>query len=111
MVKIFIYFVTALYLFGGNLQKDCLKCHIKENIPSELIYRRYLARYSTQKNMEDAIFKYLKNPQKNRSILPTQFFRKFPLKGKTDLSDTDLKDDIKEYLEKFDVKRKLVLQE
>ena len=111
MVKFFVYFLTALYLFGGNLQKDCLECHIKENIPSELIYRRYLARYSTQKNMEDAIFKYLKNPQKNRSILPTQFFRKFPLKKRVNMDDKRLIRDIKEYLDKFDVKKKLVLQE
>ena len=93
-----------------SLQNACLSCHEEQQIPSELIYRRYLMKYSTDKRMGKAILHYLKDPKKSHSIMPLQFFLKFPMKKALKLDNTELKAGIKQYLEKFDVKKKFVLE-
>jgi len=92
-----------------QLRETCLQCHIQEQIPSELIYRRYLMTYSTQEEMQNAIFNYLKDPKKENSIMPPPFFFKFPMKEALDLDDETLEKNIRAFLDTFDVKKKLVL--
>jgi hypothetical protein len=55
------------------------------------------------------MFKYLKAPKRENSIMPPQFFLKFPMKKKMEMDDADLKAYIRRYIEAFDVKKKLVL--
>ncbi len=92
-----------------QLQKECLQCHVEQQIPSALVYRRYLMKYSTFERMEEAIYTYIKNPDLKHSIMPPQFFLKFPMKEATTLDDDMLQKMIKSYLNTFDVKKKLVL--
>lgn len=92
-----------------QLQKECLQCHVDQQIPSALVYRRYLMKYSTFERIEGAIFAYIKNPDQKHSIMPPQFFLKFPMKEATTLDDDMLQKMIKGYLNTFDVKKKLVL--
>jgi len=92
-----------------ELQSKCLRCHMQEQIPSELIYRRYLMTYSTKEEMQNAIFNYLKDPKKENSIMPPPFFFKFPMKETLDLNDESLEKNIGAFLDTFDVKKKLVL--
>ena len=107
---IFIVMFTIVVTAQSNtLEYDCLSCHKAQQIPSNLIYRRYLMKYSTDDRMQKAIFKYLKNPNKATSIMPTQFFLKFPMKKPLSLDDKTLKRDIQNYLKKFDVKKRLIL--
>jgi len=94
-----------------SLQQKCLNCHHHQQIPNTLIYKRYLMKYSTEKRMEDAMFAYLKNPSKAFSIMPAPFFLKFPMKKKIKLDDVTLRKNIKSYLDTFDIKKKLVLEE
>jgi hypothetical protein len=92
-----------------QLQKECLQCHVDQQIPSALVYRRYLMKYSTFERMEGAIFAYIKNPDQKHSIMPPQFFLKFPMKEATTLNNDMLQKMIKSYLNTFDVKKKLIL--
>lgn len=92
-----------------ELQTNCLQCHIKDQIPNTLIYRRYLMKYSTQEAMNKVILKYLKDPQKKNSIMPPPFFSKFPMKEALDLDDATLEKNIHTFLETLDVKKKLIL--
>ncbi|WP_309499322.1 hypothetical protein [Sulfurovum sp.] len=115
VIRIFI-FVCCSALYGQEvgiqaqqLQEACLKCHIQEQIPDELIYKRYLMKYSTTKSMEKAIENYLKNPKKENSIMPPPFFLKFPMKEALVLDDENLEKNIRAFLDMFDVKKKLVL--
>jgi len=115
---IFICTVFTLYIYADGaainekmLQNNCLACHQKQQIPSSLIYKRYLMKYSTKSKMEEAIFKYLKNPKKKNSIMPPQFFLKFPMKEKMMLDDAILRRQIKAYLEKFDVRKYLKVKQ
>jgi cytochrome c551/c552 len=91
------------------LQKNCLACHTEQKIPSELIYRRYLMKYSTHENIKDKLMNYLKNPKTETSIMPKQFFLKFPMKEALDLNETVLEESIEVYLDYFDVRSRLVL--
>ena len=114
---IFLLSLSIVYSFAQNeiqeasmdLQSACLQCHQEEQIPSSLVYRRYLMRYSTPERISEAMFRYLKNPSKTASIMPSQFFLKFPMKKKTKMDDMELRQYIHRYIEKFDVKKKLVL--
>ena len=92
-----------------QLQKECLQCHTEQQIPSDLVYRRYLMKYSTSERIQKAIFAYIKNPDQKHSIMPPQFFLKFPMKEATTLNDDDLNKMIERYLDAFDVKKKFVL--
>jgi len=92
------------------LQQNCLKCHTEQKIPSELVYRRYLMKFSTKERMQKSIYSFLKNPKKENSIMPQQFFLKFPQKGVLDLNDTLLKESVEAYLDFFDIKKRLELE-
>lgn len=92
-----------------KLETKCLKCHIREQIPTELIHRRYLMKYSTKDEMQKAIFNYIKNPKKENSIMPPPFFFKFPMKEQIDLDDTELKEYISDFLDYLDVKKRLII--
>ena len=91
------------------LQSNCLQCHTKNQIPNELIYKRYLVKYSTKDAMTQAIVKYLKDPKKEKSVMPPPFFSKFPLPGALDLDDAILEQNTRDFLDIFDMKKKLVL--
>jgi len=93
-----------------QIDKTCLSCHRQQQIPNGLIYRRYLMQYSTDRRMEEAIFKYLKNPSKETSIMPPQFFLKFPMKEKLQLDDLKLHDSITKYLQRFDIKEHIIIE-
>ena len=92
-----------------DLEQKCLHCHQKHQIPSNLISKRYLMKYSTDKRVEEAMFMYLKDPKKEHSIMPAPFFSKFPMKEKSLLDDVSLKQNIKVFFEKYNMKKKLVL--
>ncbi len=88
------------------LQNRCLSCHVPQQIPDELVYRRYLMVYSTFERMENAIFLYMKNPNKKNSVMHHPFFFKFPMKKKSNLDDETLRNMIQAYLMRFDIKNK-----
>ncbi len=92
-----------------DLQTACLQCHQADQIPSDLVYRRYLMRYSTPERISDAMFRYLNEPKKRDSIMPSRFFLKFPMKEKMKMDERELKEYIYRYIEEFDVKKRLVL--
>jgi hypothetical protein len=108
----------SLFLFADELNTQdnaftntCLSCHQQQQIPSSLIYKRYLMKYSTNKGMEEAMYTYMKDPKKEHSIMPAPFFLKFPMKEKISLDDRTLRKHIQAYLIEFDIKKKLMLEE
>jgi len=115
--KTILLWLWAVHVFGqGNgmqisqdLETACLQCHKAEQIPDSLIYRRYLMRYSTSERISEAMLKYLEVPKKTDSIMPSQFFLKFSMKEKMEMSEVELKKYIQCYIEAFDIKKKLVL--
>ncbi len=92
-----------------TLQKQCLSCHQAQQVPSEMIYRRYLMRFSSKKIIKEKMFSYLKCPSTNVSIMPAPFFKKFPLKKVTSLDDKRLEALIDEYIMYYDINDKIVI--
>ena len=92
-----------------ELQSKCLACHTKNQIPNELIYKRYLVKYSTKDAMTQEIVKYLKDPKQKNSVMPPPFFTKFPMKNALDLDDAILEQNTRVFLDIFDMKKKLTL--
>ncbi|NEW61278.1 hypothetical protein GSY74_08275 [Sulfurovum sp. bin170] len=113
MVRFLVITTVSLNLMAQSssplLQKNCIDCHIQQQIPSELIYRRYLMRYSTHNEVRKRLLTYLKSPSKETSIMPSQFFLKFPQKEAMEMNESALVENIDAYLDYFDVRGKLVL--
>jgi hypothetical protein len=110
MGKIIIFLsLSVSSIFALNLEQACLGCHYQQQIPSEMIYKRYLMRYSTHSAIKKAMVKYLSVPQKSDSIMPLQFFLKFPMKAPTHLNARELEESIEAYLKHFDVQKRLRL--
>ncbi len=113
MVKRFLIIPTLFLTLSSAkepstlLQKNCLTCHAQQKIPSELIYRRYLMQYSTHKSIKKQLLTYLQNPTPQTSIMPKQFFLKFPQKKALDLNETLLEQSIEAYLDYFDIRDRL----
>jgi len=103
-------FATEPTVGNEALEQQCLHCHQEQQIPSNLISKRYLMKYSTDKRIEEAMFEYLKEPKKEHSIMPSPFFSKFPMKEKSLLDDVSLKQNIKVFFQKYNMKKKLVLE-
>jgi len=100
-------FIYAKESSQNELQQKCLACHRYHQIPSEMIYRRYLMRYSSKKIIKEKMFRYLKQPNKKNSIMPPPFFKKFPPKKPTKLDDATLSRMIKSYIQHYDISKKL----
>jgi hypothetical protein len=111
MVKIAV--LLSLMWLGAHadLQQDCLLCHQKSQIPSGLIYKRYLLKYSTKSRIEEALYDYLKNPRQHNSIMPAPFFLKFPMKEPTKMDEKILRKNIRVYIDYFDPRKRLRLEE
>jgi len=92
------------------LEKRCLSCHRSNQIPDTIIYRRYLQTYSSPVRIAEAMERYIRRPSQERSIMPRQFFYKFPMKPVHAYDGKTLKSDIDAYIRYYDVKKRLLLR-
>ncbi len=92
-----------------NFEEACIKCHKAKDIPSEILYRRYLIKYSSKEKIKSAMTKYLKNPSLKKTIMPQRYISKFGLKKASKLSDTQLSRHIDTLIEKYKIKNKMHL--
>lgn len=91
------------------LERECFECHRAQKIPSEATYRRYLLKYSSKETIKEKMFIYLKSPSKERSIMPLQFFSKYPIKEASQLKEEVLRKRIDEYTDYFDINKRLFI--
>ena len=116
MVKAILFFmITILSLQGSDrvapleLERECLQCHDTQKIPSEAIYRRYLLKYSSKETIRQKMFSFLRSPSVEKSIMPSQFFNKFPLADRSELDDATLHQRVDDYIEYFDINPRLYI--
>lgn len=115
MVRILVFMGIIFSIVQGEqipseetrLYQSCIRCHVQEQVPSELIYRRYLMKYSSHKRIQDVIFEYLQKPEMEKTIMPKQFFMKFSQKAPSSLKDEALRKGIEAYLNFYDIKKRL----
>lgn len=111
MVKMILSALLLLVtIHANNLQQRCLSCHAREQIPNIVTYNRYLMKYSSKERIARAMYVYMKNPKNSSSVMPSQFFLKFPLMPKLELEDDILQQEIKEYINIFDIQKRLKLK-
>lgn len=118
MVKTIILFsIILLSLWGSEkpalstLERECLRCHKAQKIPSEATYRRYLRKYSSKETIREKMLAYLKAPTIEKSIMPPQFFSKYPIKEVSLLKEETLRKRIDDYVDYFDINKKLFIPE
>ncbi len=93
------------------LERNCLECHREQKLPDNLIYRRYLLKYSSLERIEKALVSYLRHPSEATSIMPAEFFLRFPLREPIELADDALHQSVQKYIQYFDIRKKLRLEE
>jgi hypothetical protein len=114
MAKVTLFLLTTIFFLQGSdkiappeLERECLRCHTAQKIPSEAIYRRYLLKYSSKEMIRGKMFSFLRSPSVKKSIMPPQFFSKFSLTGRSELNDATLRQRIDAYVDYFDVNPRL----
>jgi len=94
-----------------TLEANCLACHREQKLPDNLIYRRYLLRYSSAKRIEKALSAYLKHPRQEASIMPAEFFLRFPMREPLKMDDQTLHRYVRKYIDYFDVRKRLRMEQ
>jgi hypothetical protein len=113
MVKIFLIllcFTTVLLAEKTNnviYDLNCVGCHKKLPVTIDKYFYRYLLKYSSETKVKEAMFKYLKKPTKEETIMAESFITRFGVKKKTKLSDAKLNEALDSYWEKYKVFGKL----
>jgi len=96
--------ILSTYSYAGFLDDKCLNCHNQQKIPSQLIYKKYLIKYSSNKIIKKKIIDYLNKPMSNKSIMPQQFFLKFPMKDRLNMTRKELEMGVDRFIDKFGLK-------
>ena len=100
MVKIVIFILFANILFANTFSKNCLSCH-SDSKELKIFMSKYTLKYSSEKRIKNAIFRFLKSPTSNKSIMPYSFIVKYGFKDESNLDDEKLKKAIDTYYLKY----------
>lgn len=101
-------FVLSIFLNASNIyEKNCVACHKKLPVTIDKYFYRYLLKYSSKQDVQDAMLKYILNPSKDKTVMPEAFILRFGIKKPTTLSNKQLEEAIEIYWEKYKVFGKL----
>ena len=103
-IKILIISLVCVDTFANSYQNNCMQCHYN-SMQMQMFMSRYTLRYSSEKSVKSAIYKYLKNPDMNSSVMPVGFLNNWGVKEATTLSDKELKEAIDVYYKEYNLKR------
>ena len=108
MVKKLIYIsIVSVSLFASVYENSCVNCHKSMPVKIDKFFYRYLLKYSSEENLKTALIDYLKNPEKEKSMLQEGLINRFGVKKSTTLNDKDLKKAVDEYWDIYKVFGKL----
>jgi hypothetical protein len=99
-----ILIVTANFSFANDFKKNCIICH-KNNNQLSMFMSKYTLLYSSEKRIKNALFEYLRNPTKEKSIMPRGFINRWGIKEPSPLDDLDLMKSIDTYYELYNIKQ------
>lgn len=112
MVRFLLIFsLFTMFLFAKDektiYETNCVKCHNRLPVTIDKYFYRYLLEYSSERAVKKAMFDFLKNPNKETTIMPDSFIKRFGVKKKTKLSDEDLNKALDLYWKEYKVSGKL----
>ncbi|MEN8717996.1 MAG: hypothetical protein ABF301_05030 [Sulfurovum sp.] len=99
--------ILSTQLSASTYEQTCVKCHNKMIVSIDKYFYRYLLKYSSEKNVKDSLYNYLKNPNKDTTIMPNAFIKRFGIKEQSKLKDDELKKAIDTYWDTYKVFDKL----
>ena len=111
MVRVVV-FLCLVFVFSFSnpkniYEKNCVTCHNKIPVTIDKYFYRYLLEYSSEEDVKNAMFDFLKNPTKERSLMSESLIKRFGLKRKTRLSDDELKEALDIYWSEYNLFNKL----
>jgi len=103
MVKILFIILFSISLFANSFNTNCLSCH-KNKQELKLFMAKYTLKYSSENNIKKALFRFLKSPTSNKSIMPFSYIKKVGYKDDSTLNDKELKEAIDTYYKQYKLK-------
>ena len=100
-------FLFSSSLWASVYKNNCVGCHKKLPVSIDKYFYRYLLKYSAQSSVSQAMGEYLKNPSKEKTIMPDAFINRFGIKNKTQLTSKELDEALNEYWQTYKVFGKL----
>jgi hypothetical protein len=97
----------SLYADQNIYEKNCVPCHKPLSIGLDKIFFRYLLKYSSEISVKSALIYFLKQPNKYTSAMSKEQIRRLGIKSKTNLTNSELKNAIDIYWNKYKVFGKL----
>ena len=108
MVRVLFLVLMFFSLNGADVyEKNCVNCHKSIPVSIDKYFYRYLLKYSSEKNLKDAMLEYMQKPSKESSVMPEAFISRFGVKEKSSLDAVELKSAIDIYWDKYKVFGKL----
>lgn len=108
MVKKLILTIALCSLgLAGVYEDNCVDCHKELPVKIDKFFYRYLLEYSSESALKQALKEYLKNPSRQKTILPEGLLNRFGIKEKTTLSEKELQQAVDTYWQKYKVFGKL----
>ena len=103
MVRVLSVFLLASILHGGVYQTNCVACHKTLPVSIDKYFYRYLLKYSSEKDVKAAMYHYLQNPSKKKSVMAEAFISRFGVKQKSKLTNKELQKALNVYWNRYKV--------
>ncbi|QKF73137.1 hypothetical protein AFAEC_0962 [Aliarcobacter faecis] len=88
-------------------EKNCVACHNRIPVSIDKYFYRYLLEYSSEKDVKEAMFQFIKKPTLEKSLMSESLIKRFGLKKKTKLSDEALREALDIYWNEYNLFGKL----
>ncbi len=104
---ILVIFFLHVSLFGSVYESNCISCHKNMQVGIDKFFYRYLLVYSSEKEVKNALIKYLSNPSKEKSLFSEDLVLRYGIKDKSKLDEESLKNAIDTYWKKYNLFNRL----
>jgi len=103
-----LYLILLIILINLNAdnsvyEKNCIPCHKKLPVSIDKFFFNYLLKYSSERRVKEALYKFLKNPTKKESLASEELINQYGLMPKIILNNIELHKAIDIYWEKYKV--------
>ncbi|MEA3354660.1 MAG: hypothetical protein U9Q33_12690 [Campylobacterota bacterium] len=105
-ITILIILFLSVTLSANSFEKNCLNCHFQTR-QLEMFMSKYTLKYGSEVRIKKAVFKYIKNPSAQTSVMPRGFLNRWGVKNKIDIDDKELIKAIDIYFKIYNIQSKI----
>jgi len=107
--------VTVMFVFAGRgvlyaedvFDRECVACHVQENISLRKTFMNALLIYSGEENMKAGLKYFLRHPRRDSSVMSETFLNNHPIKKPLLIDDKTLDKALDIYWKRYTVQGKL----